>query len=97
MKVLLDECVPRKIKPLFAGHECQTVPEAGLAGKKNGILLAAAEEAGFEVFVSLDKGLQYQQNLTGRRILSRAANLGCDHLESHKSFGGRGALHRCMP
>lgn len=45
-----------------------TVPEAGFAGLKNGSLLAAAESAGFRLFLSIDKGLQYQQNLSGRRI-----------------------------
>jgi predicted nuclease of predicted toxin-antitoxin system len=48
-------------------HECLTVPEAGFAGKTNGELLALAE-AGFDVFVTLDKGFAYQQNLTGRKI-----------------------------
>jgi hypothetical protein len=48
-------------------HQCLTVPEAGFAGKTNGELLALAE-AGFDVFVTLDKGFAYQQNLTGRKI-----------------------------
>lgn len=39
MTVLLDECVPRKLKALLAGHLCTTVPEAELSGKKNGELL----------------------------------------------------------
>jgi predicted nuclease of predicted toxin-antitoxin system len=43
MKILLDECLPRKLKYEFANHECQTVPEASLGGKKNGELLAIAE------------------------------------------------------
>jgi len=68
MKVLLDECIPRKFKGCFAGQECSTVPEAGLAGKKNGELLALAEDQGFEVFLTLDKGIQYQQNLAERSI-----------------------------
>lgn len=38
MKVLLDECVPRKIHGYIVGHECRTVPQAGFAGKKNGEL-----------------------------------------------------------
>jgi hypothetical protein len=42
--------------------------EAGLAGQKNGILLSLAEAAGFDLFLTMDKGLQYQQNLEGRRI-----------------------------
>lgn len=44
------------------------MPEAGWAGKKNGELLALAENAGFQVFISLDQGIGYQQNLTGRNI-----------------------------
>jgi len=68
MRILLDECLPRKFKSVFAGHDCSTVPEAGLAGKKNGQLLSLAEEEGYEAFVTLDKGIQYQQNLLGREI-----------------------------
>jgi predicted nuclease of predicted toxin-antitoxin system len=68
MKVLLDECLPRKLKNRFAAHDCQTVPEASLAGKKNGELLSIAERQGFEIFLTMDKGLEYQQNLTGRQI-----------------------------
>lgn len=68
MKILLDECLPRKLKKELPPHECRTVPEAGLAGKKNGVLLSLAEERGFDVFLTIDKGLQYQQNLIGRKI-----------------------------
>jgi hypothetical protein len=68
MRVLLDECVPRKFKYHLSDHDCHTVPEAGFAGKKNGFLISLAEEAGFEIFVTMDKGLEYQQNLTGRSI-----------------------------
>lgn len=68
MRILLDECIPRKFKNNFPGHDCSTVPENGYAGKKNGELLRLAEAAGFEVFVTLDRGLEYQQNLQGRKI-----------------------------
>jgi predicted nuclease of predicted toxin-antitoxin system len=68
MKVLLDECLPRKFKNSFSDHDCQTVPEAGLDGQKNGRLLALAENLGFQLFLTLDKGLQYQQNLAGRQM-----------------------------
>ena len=67
-KLLLDECIPRKFKNDFSGHDCLTVPEAGWAGKKNGELLSLAESAGFQMFVSLDQGIEFQQNLTGRNI-----------------------------
>jgi len=56
MKVLLDECLPRKPKHHLPGHECQTVPEAGWAGKKNGELLLLTEKSGFEIFLTLDRG-----------------------------------------
>ena len=62
MKILIDECVPRKFKKSLPGHECRTVPEAGLAGKKNGELLSKAVEKGFEVFLTVDKGVEYEQN-----------------------------------
>jgi hypothetical protein len=67
MRVLIDECIPRKFKSRLGPHDCQTVPEAGFAGKQNGELLDLAEGR-FDVFVTLDKGLEFQQNLTGRRI-----------------------------
>src|ERR1700682_5428750 len=68
MKVLLDECIPRKFKRSVAGHECVTVPEAGLAGKKNGELLSLAKSVGFGIFVTMDKGMEYEQNLGGLTI-----------------------------
>jgi len=67
-KLLLDECIPRKFKSHLSGYDCLTVPEAGWAGKKNGELLSLAENAGFQVFVSLDQGIEFQQNLTGRNV-----------------------------
>jgi uncharacterized protein DUF5615 len=68
MKILFDECILRKFKNSFAGHESLTVPEAGFAGKKNGELLLLAERQGFEIFLTMDKGVEYEQNLTGRSI-----------------------------
>lgn len=68
MRLLLDECLPRKLKNNFPGHECQTVPEEGWAGKKNGELLSLAEAAGFEVFLTIDRRIEFEQNLKMRRI-----------------------------
>ena len=69
MKVLIDECAPRALKYTLAahGHECLTVQEAGWSGKENGELLALAEVE-FDVLVTLDTNLRYQQNLAGRKI-----------------------------
>ena len=55
MKVLLDECLPRKLKFSFSEHECLTVPEIGLSGIVNGQLLAEAERLGFDVLVTIDQ------------------------------------------
>jgi hypothetical protein len=68
MKVLLDERIPRKFKQSLSSHECCTVPEVGLAGKSNGELLTLAEAAGFEVFLTVDRGIEHEQNLRGRAI-----------------------------
>jgi predicted nuclease of predicted toxin-antitoxin system len=67
-RILLDECIPRRLKEYFAEHDCVTVSDLGLAGKKNGELLALAEADGFQVFITLDRGIAYQQNLSGRMI-----------------------------
>jgi predicted nuclease of predicted toxin-antitoxin system len=69
MKLLLDECIPWKIKFLFTteGHDCQTVRDAGLSGKQNGELLARAENE-FDVLITIDKNIPHQQNLAGRRL-----------------------------
>jgi hypothetical protein len=62
MRVLLDECVPRKLKRELAEHEVFTVTEKGWSGVKNGELLALAE-AEFDIFLTVDQNLKYQQNL----------------------------------
>lgn len=62
MRLLLDECLPRKLKRRFVGHEVRTVAEAGWAGKRNGELLRLAE-AHFDVFITADRNLSFQQAL----------------------------------
>jgi hypothetical protein len=68
MKVLLDECVPWPLHRGLAGHDCTTAQRQGWSAVKNGELLRLAEEAGFDLFVTSDQGIRYQQNLAGRRI-----------------------------
>lgn len=67
MRVLLDECLPRKLKRDLQGHRVRTVPEMGWASVKNGPLLRLAAEQ-FDVFITIDKNLNYQQNLERTRI-----------------------------
>jgi hypothetical protein len=67
MKVLLDECVTRKLGNDFSGHEVHTVEQAGFKGLKNRQLLTAA--AGhYDVLVTVDRNIHHQQNLKLFRI-----------------------------
>jgi hypothetical protein len=68
MKVLLDECVDEKLRHHLPGHDTQTARYAGFAGLENGELLREAEAAKFDVLVTVDRGIEFQQNLPGRRI-----------------------------
>jgi predicted nuclease of predicted toxin-antitoxin system len=64
MKILLDENIPRRLKFDFdSGGEVHTVQEMNWHGKKNGELLGLATFSGFDCFITLDKNLQFQQNL----------------------------------
>lgn len=62
MRILLDECLPKRLKRELAGHDVQTVPEAGWAGKSNGELIRLAARK-FDVFITIDRNLVAQQNL----------------------------------
>jgi hypothetical protein len=68
VKVFFDECVPRPLKRLLPTHDIRTAQEMDWGQLKNGELLRRAEENGFQVFVTSDKNLSYQQNLSGRQI-----------------------------
>jgi hypothetical protein len=69
MRVLLDECLPKRLGRELAGHQVQTVPQMGWAATKNGALLREAASA-FDVFLTMDKNLVYQQNLSQYKTLS---------------------------
>jgi hypothetical protein len=68
VKILLDESVPVQVRGALAGHDVTTVGALGWKGRENGDLLAAAEQAGFDVLIIADKNLRHQQNLQGRAI-----------------------------
>ena len=68
MKVFFDECVPRPLRKLLAVPEIKTAQEMGWGRLKNGELIRQAEVSGFDVFVTSDQNLKYQQNLQGRKI-----------------------------
>lgn len=62
MRVLLDECLPRRLKFEFTGHEVATVQEEGWAGKSNGTLLALIAGR-FDAFITVDQNLPAQQKI----------------------------------
>lgn len=67
-RILLDEGVPVGVRRLIRGADVQTVADVAWTGLTNGDLIRAAEEAAFEVIVTCDQNMRYQQNLTGRRL-----------------------------
>ncbi len=67
MKILLDECVPWPMHRLLTGHTCTSVQAQGWSGIRNGDLLQRAEGE-FDLFITSDQNIRYQQNLAGRAI-----------------------------
>lgn len=69
MKILIDECLPAALRGTLTamGHECETVRRAGYGSKKNGELLSLAEGR-WDVLLTSDRRIKYQQNMTGRSV-----------------------------
>lgn len=63
MKILLDECVTKRLKKYFEGIEVFTVSELGLSGMKNGQLMNYCTENKIDILLTIDKNLLFQQNL----------------------------------
>jgi hypothetical protein len=68
MRILFDQATPLPIRAYLDRHEVSTTSQQGWATLKNGDLLTAAEVAGFEILLTTDKNLRYQQNFGGRKI-----------------------------
>jgi hypothetical protein len=68
MRVLFDQATPVPIRTYLKGHDVRTAAQQGWDTLKNGELLTAAEADGFDVLLTTDKNMRYQQNLVGRRI-----------------------------
>jgi len=87
MKVLIDEYSPKALMRHLAkhGHECVTVQQAGWAGKKNGELLDLANPL-FDVLVTLDTNVRYQQNLVGRKMAIVVLHSSSNRLEHLRQY-----------
>ena len=68
MRILLDHNIPAPLRSALEGHEVETAYERGWAELTNGELLTSAEESGFNLLVTSDKGIRQQQNLPGRKL-----------------------------
>jgi hypothetical protein len=85
--ILLDEGVPIGVRTLVAGFHVEAVAEIGWAGLSNGDLIQAAEEAGFEVMITCDQNIRYQQNLAGRRLA--VVVLATNHWDTIRANGSK--------
>jgi hypothetical protein len=63
VRILLDESLPRQLAHELPGHDVRTVSQEKWTGLKNSELLRRAKSEGFEVFITADQGLEYQQDL----------------------------------
>jgi hypothetical protein len=68
MRILFDNGTPRGVAAALADHTVEEARSHGWDTLRNGELLDAAEAAGFDVFLTTDRNLRYQQNVTGRKI-----------------------------
>ena len=68
MRIIFDHSTPKRLIPHLQGHSVSTAIECGWDRLENGDLLAAAESAGFDLLLTADKNMSYQQNLSGRKI-----------------------------
>src|SRR3954462_358 len=68
MRVLFDQNIPRSLRQFLPGHDIHTAAEMGWSALSNGLILDAAEAAGFHLMITADRNMRHQQNMTGRRI-----------------------------
>lgn len=86
MKILLDECVTRHLKVLLSEHEVYTVREMNWSGIKNGKLLSLCVANSFEIFLTIDKNLRFQQNIVQHAIIVVVLNSVTSNLSELKEF-----------
>lgn len=68
MRIIFDHNTPAPLRKSLPDHQVETTYERGWAELTNGDLLSASEEAGFELMITTDQSIRYQQNLTGRKL-----------------------------
>jgi|ERR1051326_3148641 hypothetical protein len=86
MKLLLDENVPHKLRHHMPGHEVFTVAYMNWGGIHNGRLLALAAGEGFDALISIDSGLEFEQNLASLPcsvVIIRSESNAFEHIQPH--------------
>ena len=68
MKILFDQGTPAPLRPYLAGHSVDTAYERGWSNLSNGNLLDAMERDGYQLLITTDQNLRYQQNLADRKL-----------------------------
>ncbi|OGU70827.1 MAG: hypothetical protein A2V93_07830 [Ignavibacteria bacterium RBG_16_34_14] len=86
MKILLDECVTKKLKPYLAGHEILTVTQKGWNGLKNGKLLEKAVVENFDLLLTIDKNILYQQKVEEYNIIVAVLNSPSSSIKTLQKF-----------
>jgi predicted nuclease of predicted toxin-antitoxin system len=86
MKILLDECVTKKLRKHLNEFEVYTINDLGWRGKKNGELINLCIEHDFEIFLSIDKNLTYQQSLSGQLLIVVILNTSSSKIEELIKF-----------
>ena len=86
MKILLDECVTKKLKKFLTEFEVFTVTEMGWSGTKNGKLMTLCEENQFDILLTIDKNLMFQQNLEKYNVTIAVLNCKTSKIEDLKNY-----------
>jgi len=81
-RVLLDECIDRRLARKLSQYEVKTVPQMGWAGAKDSEILSKAQEC-FDVFITVDTNLPYQQNLPAYAIAVLVLHAPTNRLQDH--------------
>ncbi len=86
MKILLDECVTKRLKKHLSEYEVFTVLELNLGGKKNGVLMTYCVENNFDILLTIDKNLMFQQNLEQYPVAIAVLNCQTSKIEELVTF-----------
>ena len=86
MKILLDECVTKKVKELLTHHTIFTIGQMDWQGLKNSMLIKQAEQQGFDILLTVDKNICYQQNTSKYNISIVVLNSNNSTIETLKEY-----------